>query len=122
MPVSRFPADLVSAGLLLSLLVVLIGSGVGAWWALRQEKDRPSSYTRLGVPMHLLGEGPSPEEWAAMSSEEQEAFDADALAAGMVADGFDAAMEAQAEVRARAEESARLAAQRAAQASALFHP
>jgi site-specific DNA-cytosine methylase len=65
MPVSRFPDDLVTAGLLLALLVVLIVAGVGTWWALRKENQEPTSYTRLGVPVDLPGEGPSPEQWAA---------------------------------------------------------
>jgi hypothetical protein len=79
MPVSRFPDDLVTAGLLVALLVVLIVAGVGTWWALRKENQEPTSYTRLGVPVDLPGEGPSPEQWAAMSTEEQEEFDNAAL-------------------------------------------
>ncbi len=79
MPFSRFPNDLVTAGLLLALLLVLIVAGVGTWWALRRENQMPTSFTRLGVPMHLPGEGPSPEEWAVMSVEEQEAWDSAAV-------------------------------------------
>jgi hypothetical protein len=93
MPVSRFPNDLVTAGLLVALLVVLIVAGVGTWWALRRENREPTSYTRLGVPVDLPGEGPSPEQWAAMSTAEQEAFDNAALDEGEQAE-IDAAADA----------------------------
>ncbi|WP_330328142.1 hypothetical protein [Streptomyces pseudovenezuelae] len=112
MPFSRFPNDLVTAGLLLALLLVLIVAGVGAWWALRKENLMPTSFTRLGVPMHLPGEGPSPEEWAVMSVEEQEAWDTAVL---------DEAEQADIDAAADAQESAEFLAQRA-QFNALYHP
>jgi hypothetical protein len=79
MPFSRFPNDLVAAWLVVAVLVVLIVAGVGTWWALRKENQMPTSYTRLGAPVDLPGEGPSPEQWAAMSTAEQEEFDNAAL-------------------------------------------
>jgi hypothetical protein len=94
MPVSRFPDDLVTAGLLVALLVVLIVAGVGTWWALRKENQEPTSYTRPGVPVDLPGEGPSPEEWERMSTAEQEAFDNAALDEAEQAE-IDAAADAQ---------------------------
>ncbi|GGW56401.1 hypothetical protein GCM10010503_36910 [Streptomyces lucensis JCM 4490] len=54
-----------------SLLVIAV---VGIWWVLRQERRRPSSHARRGVPVHLGGE-PSPEEWRQMSTEAQGAYD-----------------------------------------------
>jgi hypothetical protein len=94
MPVSRFPNDLVTTGLLLSLLVVLIVAGVGTWWALRKENQMPTSYTRLGVPVDVPGEGPSPEEWQHMSTAEQEVWDTASLDEGEQAE-IDAAADAQ---------------------------
>ncbi|WP_326650618.1 hypothetical protein [Streptomyces sp. NBC_01750] len=58
-----------------SLLVI---SAVGTWWVLRQERRRPSSYPRRGVPVHLGGE-PSLEEWRQMSTEAQGAYNAAVL-------------------------------------------
>ncbi|MGI5398330.1 hypothetical protein ACQEVG_02495 [Streptomyces sp. CA-135486] len=64
-------ARLIGALVPVSLLVI---SAVGTWWVLRQERRRPSSYTRRGVPVHLGGE-PSLEEWRQMSTEAQAAYD-----------------------------------------------
>lgn len=87
-------------------LLAVVGIPVALWW----EKRRPS------VPAHVAEMA----AWRRLSTEEQAAVDAEALAEGLVAGGFDAA------VRARAEESARLAAQLAAQRAAeinvQYHP
>jgi hypothetical protein len=108
MPVSRFPDDLVTAGLLMALLVVLIVAGVGTWWALRRENQEPTSYTRLGVP----GEGPSPEQWERMSTAEQEEFDNAAL---------DEAEQAEIDAAADAQDFAQFLADRV-QINALYRP
>lgn len=109
MPVDRLPGVFLP---LLYVLAVLVLSAVGAVWVLRREREDPSSYSRLGVPVHLPGEGPSPEEWAGMSTEEQEAWDNASL---------DAAEQAELDAEDDAREAAEFLAQRA-QANALFHP
>jgi hypothetical protein len=65
MPVSRFPDDLVTAGLVVTVLVVFIVSGVGVWWALRKENQEPTSFTRGGDLAW----------WALLPAEEQEDID-----------------------------------------------
>ncbi|MGW0556049.1 hypothetical protein ACWDZ6_17880 [Streptomyces sp. NPDC002926] len=64
-------ARLIGALIPVSLLVI---SGVGTWWVLRQERSRPSSFTRRGVPVHLGGK-PSLEEWRQMSTKTHGAND-----------------------------------------------
>lgn len=97
---------------LLYVLAVLVLSGVGAVLVLRRERRDPSSCTRLGVPVGLPGEGPSPEEWAGMSAVEQEAWDNASL---------DAAEQAELDAEDGAREAAQFLAQRA-EDNALFHP
>lgn len=81
---------------------VLIASAVGVPVALMWERMRPS------VPAHVE----EMRAWRQLSASEQDAVDAEALAEGVVADGFDAA------VRGRAEERGR----RAPEINAQFHP
>jgi short subunit dehydrogenase-like uncharacterized protein len=112
MPVSRFPNDLVTAWLVVAVLVALIVAGVGTWWALRKENQEPTSYTRLGVPVDLPGEGPSPEEWERMSTAEQEEFDNAAL---------DEVEQAEIDAAADAQDFAQFLADRV-QINALYRP
>ncbi|MER5463042.1 hypothetical protein ABT010_20635 [Streptomyces sp. NPDC002668] len=64
-------ARLIGALVPVSLLVI---SAVGTWWVLRQERRRPSSYARRGVPVRLGGE-PSLEEWRQMSTTAHSTYD-----------------------------------------------
>ncbi|WP_329376226.1 hypothetical protein [Streptomyces sp. NBC_01483] len=84
------------------LIVSVAGLRIAFWW----EKHRPT------VPAHVAEMA----AWRRLSTQEQAAADAEAIAEGMVADGFDAA------ARARAEESVRRAVQRATEVNALFRP
>jgi hypothetical protein len=103
-----------SAARVLGALVPLVFliAVVGIPWMLRREKRRPTSYLRTrkyaGDAVH--------ERWRLLPTQVQAAADAEAIAEGMVADGFDAA------ARARAEESVRRAVQRATEVNALFRP
>ncbi|MEV4615267.1 hypothetical protein AB0K43_22165 [Kitasatospora sp. NPDC049258] len=55
-------------------VLLLLASAVGTWWVLRQERRRPSSYARHGVPVHL-GDAPSQEQWRQMSANARKAAD-----------------------------------------------
>lgn len=102
-------------GLLLPLMFLVAFLGIPLM--LLRERRRPTSYTRS--PGYLAGreqDVADPAVWRVLPTRVQAAVDADAIADGVVADGFDAA------VLARAEESARLAVQRAADINAQFHP
>lgn len=85
---------------------VLIASAVGVPVALMWERMRPS------VPAHVE----EMRAWRELSASGQAAADAEALAEGAAADGFDAA------VWGRLEERARLAELRAAEINAQLHP
>lgn len=100
---------------LLYLIAVLLLSAAGAWWALRQERRKPTSYMRHMSVQEAearvaAGDVPSLEEWRGL---DQVAWDDAALRAG-----------AAAEERAKADavEVAEFAACRMAQINVEFHP
>lgn len=107
---SHVSAGQVITVLVVALLVVLVVSAAAAWWKSRAGKGRRGGvvYSRLGVAVHLPGEGPSLEEWATWPPEWQEAWD------NAVLDQVDIA-------EADAEEAARFLADRA-RTNSLYHP
>lgn len=69
------------------IVVSAVGTPVVAWWE-RRHPSVPADVAEL-------------RKWRRLSTEEQEAADAQALAEGAVADGFDAACQGLEEQRAR---------------------
>jgi hypothetical protein len=84
------------------LIIAVIGLAIALWW----EKRRPT------VPAHVA----QMRAWRRLSTKEQAAVDADAIATGAAIDT------ANKEAAARAEEAVHLALERAARTNALFHP
>ncbi|MFE6412640.1 hypothetical protein ACFVOR_37535 [Streptomyces sp. NPDC057837] len=82
--------------------VLLLIALFGTWWVVRQERRKPTSYTR---------QEPSPAQWRAMSTVEQEAYDNAVL---------DAAEAAEVAVRRAVDAQVQQAIEDAARRSSLF--